>query len=114
MVFLNTCICLKPIQSDKEPCLLDIQLSNRQRISHIAVVSEAYVLEFFKEAEEYEITVHAELVDEFEGNTVYFAETPIVPATPEARIKVQKLFIRSYEFFVKYNEYSISVCENKK
>lgn len=70
--------------------MLDIKLTNGQRISKIAIVSEAYVLEFFKQFGEYETTVFAEFVDEFEENFVYFGETAILPHTTEASIKVLK------------------------
>ncbi|CAL7937698.1 unnamed protein product [Xylocopa violacea] len=70
--------------------MLDIKLTKGQRISQIAVVSEAYVLEFFKQCGEYETTKFAELVDEFEDNSVYFAETAILPQTTEASIKFTK------------------------
>lgn len=68
--------------------MLDIKLINHQRISRIAVVSEAYVLEFFKESGEYETTIFAEFIDEFQDNSVYFAETTIIPSATEASIKV--------------------------
>ncbi|XP_053977024.1 uncharacterized protein LOC128875454 [Hylaeus volcanicus] len=90
IVSLDTCILLQPVES-KEPCVLDIKLTNRQRISHIAVVSEAYVLEFFKEFGEYEKTVFAEFEDEFEDSFVYIAETAIIPSATEASIKFTKI-----------------------
>lgn len=90
VVSLETCISLQPIQNDNEPCVLDVRVTNGQRISRIAVVSEAYVLEFFKQFGEYEGTVFAEFIDEFEDNTVYFAETNIVPSASEASIKFTK------------------------
>ncbi|XP_076241361.1 uncharacterized protein LOC143183614 isoform X2 [Calliopsis andreniformis] len=87
MVYLNTCISLEPTKSNDEPCMLEIKLTNHQRISRIAVVSEAYVLEFFKQFGEYETTVFAEVVDEFPETTIFFAETAIVPSSTEASIK---------------------------
>ncbi|CAD1479114.1 unnamed protein product [Heterotrigona itama] len=90
IVSLNTCISLQPTESNNEPCMLDIRLNNGQRISQIAVVSEAYVLEFFKQFGEYETTKFAEFVDEFEDNSVYFAETAIFPHATEASIKFTK------------------------
>lgn len=88
IVSLNTCISLQPIQSDNEPCMLDIKLINNQRISRIAVVSEAYVLEFFKQFGEYEKTIFAELIDDFQDNFIYFAQATINPYSTEASIKV--------------------------
>lgn len=85
---MSTCISLQPTESNNEPCMLDIRLNNGKRISQIAVVSEAYVLEFFKQFGEYETTKFAEFVDEFEDNSVYFAETAIFPHATEASIKV--------------------------
>ena len=95
VVSLDTCISVQPIQSNSEPCMLDIKLINRQRISHIAVVSEACVLEFFKQFGEYETTAFAEFVDEFENNSVFFAETAIVPPATEASIKFTKTMSRN-------------------
>ncbi|XP_043526715.1 uncharacterized protein LOC122537539 isoform X3 [Frieseomelitta varia] len=90
IVSLNTCISLQSTESNNEPCMLDIRLNNGQKISQIAVVSEAYVLEFFKQFGEYETTKFAEFVDEFEDNSVYFAETAIFPHATEASIKFTK------------------------
>ncbi|CAK9824320.1 hypothetical protein ANTRET_LOCUS2505 [Anthophora retusa] len=90
IVSLNTCISLQPTESTNEPCMLDIKLTNDQKISRIALVSEAYILEFFKQFGEYETTIYAEFIDEFEDNTVHFAETAIIPHTTEASIKFTK------------------------
>lgn len=90
VVSLNTCISLQSTKSNDEPCMLDIKLTNGQRITQIAVVSEAYVLEFFKQFGEYETTKFAEFVDEFEDTSVYFAETAILPHATEASIKFTK------------------------
>ncbi|CAL7937697.1 unnamed protein product [Xylocopa violacea] len=99
VVSLETCICLEPAEFNSEPCMLDIKLTKGQRISQIAVVSEAYVLEFFKQCGEYETTKFAELVDEFEDNSVYFAETAILPQTTEASIKFTKTKTKNTEIF---------------
>ncbi|XP_076376192.1 uncharacterized protein LOC117229635 [Megalopta genalis] len=90
IVSLGTCISLEPTQSSNEPCMLEIKLPNHQKISHIATVSEGHVLEFFKLCGEYQTTVFADLVDEFEDNFVYFAETKFSPPTSEASIKFTK------------------------
>lgn len=90
IVSLNTCISLQPIESNDEPCMLDIKVINNRRISSIAVVSEAYVLEFFKQFGEYEKTIFAELLDDFEDNFIYFAQTTIIPYSTEAGIKFTK------------------------
>lgn len=94
---MNTCISLQPTDSNNEPCMLDIKLTNGQKISQIAVVSEAYVLEFFKQFGEYETTKFAEFIDEFEDNSVYFAETAIFPHATEASIKVQIVRVLSLQ-----------------
>ncbi|XP_076758747.1 uncharacterized protein LOC143428049 [Xylocopa sonorina] len=91
VVSLETCIYLEPTEFNSEPCMLDIKLTKGQRISQIAVVSEANVLEFFKQYGEYETTKFAELVDVFEDISVYFAETAILPQTTEASIKFTKM-----------------------
>ncbi|XP_076382603.1 uncharacterized protein LOC117219547 isoform X2 [Megalopta genalis] len=90
IVNLNTCMSLQPTQSSNEPCMLELKLPNHQKISHIAMVSEGYVLEFFKLCGEYQTTVFADLLDEFEDNSVYFAETKFSPPTSEASIKFTK------------------------
>lgn len=90
VVSLETCISVQSPDSSSEPCMIDIKLTNGQRITHIAIVSEAYVLEFFKQFGEYETTKFGELIDEFEGTSVYFAETRIHPYTSEASVKFVK------------------------
>lgn len=88
----NTCIALQPVDSsdsNTEPCMLNIKVSNHQRISRIAVVSEGNVLEIFKQFGEYETTILAEFIDEYEGNIVFLGETSIHPPTTEVSIKVR-------------------------
>lgn len=85
---MDTCISLHSIEQETEPCKFDIKVTNCQKISRIVVLSEAYVLEFFKQCGEYANTVFAELVDDFEGNFVYLAETTLDPPATEASIKV--------------------------
>ncbi|XP_012522149.1 uncharacterized protein LOC105828388 [Monomorium pharaonis] len=87
----DTCIALQPVDSNMEPCMLNIEVSNCQRISRIAVVSESNVLEIFKQLGEYETTILAEFIDEYEGNIVFLGETTIQPPTTEVSIK----FIRT-------------------
>lgn len=93
VAFVDTCIALQPIgsslDSNIEPCMLNIKVSNCQRIARIAVVSEGNVLEIFKQFEEYETTILAEFIDEYEGNIVYLGETMINPPTTEVSIKVR-------------------------
>lgn len=90
VVSFDTCIALQSMDSEStEPCMLDIKVTNYQKIARIAVVSEAIVLEFFKQSGEYETTIFADFIDEFEDNSVYFAETAIQPPTTEASIKVR-------------------------
>ncbi|XP_011156751.2 uncharacterized protein LOC105193832 [Solenopsis invicta] len=88
---VDTCIALQPVDSNVEPCMLNIKISNRQRIARIAVVSEGNVLEIFKQFGEYETTILAEFIDEYEGNIVFLGETTIQPPTTEVGIK----FIRT-------------------
>lgn len=101
--------------------MLDVRLTNGQRISQIAVVSEAYVLEFFKQFGEYETTKFAEFVDEFEDNSVYFAETAIFPHATEASIKVQRIhtmdlihknvyLIQNFYFSLQKQKVKIQLC----
>lgn len=92
---VDTCIALQPmgssVDSNIEPCMLNIEVSNCQRIARIAIVSEGNVLEIFKQFGEYETTILAEFIDEYEGNIVYLGETMIHPPTTEVSIK----FIRT-------------------
>ncbi|XP_017878281.1 uncharacterized protein LOC108623922 [Ceratina calcarata] len=90
VVSLETCISVQSSDSNSEPCMIDIKLTNGQKITQIAVVSEAYVLEFFKQFGEYDTTKFAELIDKFEDTSVYFVETTILPYTSEASIKFVK------------------------
>ncbi|XP_078043626.1 uncharacterized protein LOC144473545 [Augochlora pura] len=90
IVSLSTCMSLQPTQFCNEPCMLEIKLPNDQKISHIAIVSEGYVLEFFKLYGEYQTTIFADLVDEYEDKSVFLAETKFSPPTSEASIKFTK------------------------
>ncbi|XP_066581216.1 uncharacterized protein [Prorops nasuta] len=90
IVSLHTCIELQPSNCDNEPCMLNIKLSQNDSIAHITVVSEASVIEFFKDFGEYESTVFAEYVDEFKGNFVYIASTKITPYAKDVSIKFTK------------------------
>ncbi|XP_029171430.1 kinesin-related protein 4-like [Nylanderia fulva] len=89
VAFLDTCIALQ--SSNFDPCTLDIKVTSCQKIARIAIVSESNVLEIFKQYGEYETTIFAEFIDEYEDNTVYLGETMIQPPTTEASIK----FIRT-------------------
>lgn len=93
VVSVDTCIALQPIgsgtDSNIEPCMLNIKMSNCQRIARIAVVSEGNVLEIFKQFGEYETTILAEFIDEYEENIVFLGETMINPPTTEVSIKVR-------------------------
>lgn len=90
IISLDTCISLHSMDKEIKPCKLDIKVTNCQKISRIIVLSEAYVLEFFKQYGEYATTVFAELVDNFEGNSVYLAEVTLDPPTVEASINFTK------------------------
>ncbi|XP_076295981.1 uncharacterized protein LOC143216615 [Lasioglossum baleicum] len=94
IVYLHTCISLEPTQSSNEPCMLEIKLPDHQMISRIAVVSEAYVLEFFKQFGEYETTVFGNLVDDFDDNYIYLAKTTFNPPTSEASVKFTKTNVK--------------------
>lgn len=87
VVSLETCLALKADPSG-QPCKLDFKVNDKQKIARIALVSEASVLEFFKQSGEYATTVFAEFVDEFQDHAVYFAEAKIEPPSSEASIKV--------------------------
>ncbi|KYN29531.1 PREDICTED: uncharacterized protein LOC108763385 [Trachymyrmex cornetzi] len=88
---VDTCIALQPMGSNTEPCMLNIKVSNCQKIARIAIISEGNVLEIFKQFGEYETTIHAEFIDEYEENIVFLGETIIHPPTTEISIK----FIRT-------------------
>ncbi|XP_072759400.1 uncharacterized protein [Anoplolepis gracilipes] len=85
VAFLDTSIALQ--SSNFEPCMLDIKVTNCQKIARIAIVSEGNVLEIFKQYGEYETTIFAEFIDEYEENIVFLGETMIQPPTTEASIK---------------------------
>lgn len=71
-------------------------MDDKQKIARIALVSEALVLEFFKQSGEYATTVFAEFVDEFQDHAVYFAEAKIEPPSTEASIKVSNFLLYYY------------------
>ncbi|XP_047366158.1 uncharacterized protein LOC124955583 isoform X1 [Vespa velutina] len=91
IISLDTCIYLRSTEQVKEPCTLDIKLTNNQKISRIIILSEAYVLEFFKQYGEYATTVFAEQIDEFIGSTIYLAEMSLEHPSTEASIKFTKI-----------------------
>ncbi|XP_043462839.1 uncharacterized protein LOC122498908 [Leptopilina heterotoma] len=91
IVSLDTCLGLCNRKNLDEPCLFDIKITNGQKISSIALVSEAPVLEFFKQSGEYAATIFAEFVDEFENNSVYLGEMNFDPPTSEASIQFTKV-----------------------
>ncbi|KAF7381467.1 hypothetical protein HZH68_015416 [Vespula germanica] len=91
IISLDTCIYLRSTEQVTEPCTLDIKLTNNQKISRIIILSEAYVIEFFKQYGEYATTVFAEQVDEFIGSTIYLAEVTLEHPTTEASIKFTKI-----------------------
>lgn len=95
----DSCVILQPtnanVDDKREACMVDIKLTKGQRITRIAVVSEASVLEFFKESGEYADTKFAEIYDEFEDATVYFVELTFPRPTSQASIKVIQTFTNS-------------------
>ncbi|XP_033207971.1 uncharacterized protein LOC117167272 [Belonocnema kinseyi] len=91
IVSLDTCIELRNSkESEYEPCVIDIKITNGQKISSIAIVSEASVLEIFKQCGEYASTVFAEFVDEFQNNSVYMGIVNLDSPTSEASVKFTK------------------------
>ncbi|XP_046486184.1 uncharacterized protein [Neodiprion pinetum] len=92
VVSLETCIRLEGNVHDKrEPCNIDIKLNNGKKIARIAIVSEAFLIELYKQFGEYVSTAHAEFIDEFEQSAVYFADICLSPPTPEVSIKFARL-----------------------
>ncbi|XP_048508595.1 uncharacterized protein LOC105691938 [Athalia rosae] len=92
VVSLETCIRLEGETNEKkEPCTIDIKLKNGQKIARIAIVSEASLIEFYKQFGEYVSTSHPEFIDEFENSAVYFADISFIPPTPEVGIKFARL-----------------------
>ena len=91
VVSLETCVALKADPS-KDSCRVEFKVKNTEKIARIAVVSEASVLEFFKQSGEYATTVFADFIDEFQDHAVYFAEAKIHPPSSEASIKVNQIF----------------------
>ncbi|XP_043488376.1 uncharacterized protein LOC122515201 [Polistes fuscatus] len=91
IISLDTCIYLRSEEQVTEPCTLDIKITNNHKISRIIVLSEAYVLEFFKQYGEYATTIFAEFVDEFKGSSIYLAEVNFEHPTIEASIKFTKI-----------------------
>lgn len=101
VVDLATCICVESVESNDEPCTVDIKVTNGRRISHIAVVSGAYILEFFKQYGEYETTVVIEpYVDEDTKEPICFGETAISPFSTEASIKFAKRVNKNSSFWI--------------
>lgn len=98
VAFLDTCIALQ--SSNFEPCMLDIKVTNCQKIARIAIVSEGNVLEIFKQYGEYETTILAEFVDEYEENIVFLGETTIQPPTTEAGIKFTRTKNKSSSMWI--------------
>lgn len=72
--------------------MVEIKLTNNLKITRIVVVSEAAVLEFYKQCGEYSSTQYAEFVDEFEDQSVYIGETKLDSPSSEAGIKVNLNF----------------------
>ncbi|XP_046835955.1 uncharacterized protein LOC124431752 isoform X2 [Vespa crabro] len=111
IISLDTCIYLRSTEQVKEPCTLDIKLTNNQKISRIIIISEAYVLEFFKQYGEYATTVFAEQIDEFIGSTIYLAEMSLKhPSTEFTKIKNAEPMLWIYGIKLILTE---SVKENK-
>lgn len=91
VVSLETCVRLEADTDKKrEPCSIDIKLKNGQKIARLAIVSEAFLIEIYKQFGEYVSTAHAEFIDEFEQSAVYFADVNLNPPTSEISIKVKK------------------------
>ncbi|XP_015590436.1 uncharacterized protein LOC107265470 [Cephus cinctus] len=91
MVSPDSCIQLQSLRNQDEPCTIDIEVTGGRKIARIAVVSEASILEFYKQYGEYAVTALAEFIDEFENNFSYFAEVTIEPPSSEIKIKFAKV-----------------------
>lgn len=83
----ETCLEIKPL-NENTPCTVDIKMLNNQKIARICIVSEAAILEIFREYGEYTKTIFAELIEEFEGATVYNGEVIFDRPTHETSINV--------------------------
>ncbi|XP_012281379.1 uncharacterized protein LOC105700276 [Orussus abietinus] len=90
MVSLNTCVQMLRLPRDEDCCTWGIKVTNGQKIARVAVVSEASVLEFYKQCGEYWTTAVAEFVDEFDDKAVYITEVSVEPPSTEIRIKFVK------------------------
>ncbi|KAL7299605.1 hypothetical protein TKK_0007368 [Trichogramma kaykai] len=99
VVSLETCIALTADPSG-EACRIEFKMLNQQKIARVAVVSEASVLEFFKQSGEYATTVFAEFVDEFQDHMVYFAEASIQPPSTEASVKLTRTMSKNSSIWV--------------
>ncbi|RLU25759.1 hypothetical protein DMN91_001918 [Ooceraea biroi] len=84
---MNSCTNSNMDGSNREPCMLDIKVTNCQKIARIVIVSEGSVLEIFKQSGEYETTIFTDFIDEYEGTTVFIGDTTIQPPTTEVSVK---------------------------
>ncbi|XP_034945445.1 uncharacterized protein [Chelonus insularis] len=91
IVDAERCIEITPKSSDSEACNIEIKVKNRQKIKCIGIVSEASVLEIFRENGEYAFTVFPELIDEFQGSTVYYTKIAFNISTYETSIKFTRI-----------------------
>ncbi|XP_043276513.1 uncharacterized protein [Venturia canescens] len=98
-------VILQPVNanldSKHEACVININLTG-QKILKIGVVSEASVLEFFKESEEYAGTAFAELILEDEGATAYLADLNFSRPTSQASIKFTRVHNDSRSYMYLY------------
>lgn len=87
---MHTSIALQWPTPDEGPCLLEIKMTNNQKIGRIGIVSEGHILEIFKE--HYEKMMYAEFIDEDNENSAYFGDVCFDPPTTEAGFRVRFLF----------------------
>ncbi|KAK0098712.1 hypothetical protein PV326_004866 [Microctonus aethiopoides] len=82
---------IKPTADDNDGCTIEIKMKDKYKIIRIGVVSEAAILEIFRDAGEYATTIFADFIDEFEDASVYYAETTFDRPTTETSIKFRRI-----------------------
>lgn len=86
---VHTSIALQRPTADEGSCLLEIKMTNSQKIKRIGVVSEGHILEIFKE--HYEKTIYPDFIDEDNENSAYFGDVCFDPPTTEASIRFPRI-----------------------
>ncbi|KAK0162452.1 hypothetical protein PV327_006227 [Microctonus hyperodae] len=85
------CLEIRPTADDNGGCTIEIKMKDKYKIVRIGVVSEASILEIFRDAGEYAATIFADFIDEFEDSSVYYAETTFDRPTTETSIKFRRI-----------------------